>query len=241
MFTIIICRDYEEVSNKAFAIFRDQMKKKPNSVLGLATGSSPLGTYQRLIEDHRLNGTSYRDVVTFNLDEYIGLPEDHPQSYHMFMENNLFSKIDIRKENTHIPSSIGDAEENCKAYEKLLEPYDIDIQLLGIGSDGHIGFNEPGTPFDSLTHVAELTQQTRADNARFFDDDIEKVPAKAITMGLATIMRSRAIVLIATSEHKADAVYRMIRGEITEECPASILQKHPDVTVILDEGAASKL
>lgn len=242
MFTIIICRDYEEVSNKAFAIFRDQMKKKPNSVLGLATGSSPLGTYQRLIEDHRLNGTSYRDVVTFNLDEYIGLPEDHPQSYHMFMENNLFSKIDIRKENTHIPSSIGDAEENCRAYEKLLEPYDIDIQLLGIGSDGHIGFNEPGTPFDALTHIQVLDSRTVRDNARFFDNDVNKVPKSAITMGSGTIMnKAKKIVLIATGANKADAIWGMVKGDKDINCPASVLQGHPDVVAIIDRAAAGRL
>jgi len=242
MFTIIICKSYEEVSNKAFALFRDMVKSKPNCVLGLATGSSPLGTYQRLIDDHRINGTSYKDVVTFNLDEYIGLPEDHPESYHTFMKQHFFSQIDIRPENTHLPSTEGDEVKNCEEYEKMLEPYDIDIQLLGIGSDGHIGFNEPGTPFDAPTHVTELDHRTIRDNARFFGNDISKVPTKAITMGSGTIMRkAKKVVLIATGANKADAIYGMIKGDKDVNCPASVLQNHPDVVVIIDREAAGRL
>ncbi len=242
MFTIIICKSYEEVSNKAFALFRDMIKSKPNCVLGLATGSSPLGTYQRLIDDHRINGTSYKDVVTFNLDEYIGLPEDHPESYHTFMKQHFFSQIDIRPENTHLPSTEGDEVKNCEEYEKMLEPYDIDIQLLGIGSDGHIGFNEPGTPFDAPTHVTQLDYRTIRDNARFFGNDISKVPTKAITMGNGTIMRkAKKVVLIATGANKADAIYGMIKGDKDVNCPASVLQNHPDVVVIVDREAAGRL
>ncbi|MDD6366657.1 MAG: glucosamine-6-phosphate deaminase, partial [Stecheria intestinalis] len=183
-----------------------------------------------------------KDIITFNLDEYVGIPRDHEQSYYTFMHENLFNYIDCPEENIHVPEgNTDDHEKACVDYENALKQYVVDIQVLGIGSDGHIAFNEPGCPFDSETHLMDLTEQTRKDNARFFNNDINLVPKRAITMGLATIMRSRAIVLIATSEHKADAVFGMIRGEITEECPASILQKHPDVTVILDEGAASKL
>lgn len=158
------------------------------------------------------------------------------------MHENLFVGLDIKEENIHIP--VGDAEDEqaeCEAYEKSMEGITVDLQVLGIGVDGHIGFNEPGTPFDSLTHLTELTEQTRQDNARFFDGDIDQVPTSAITMGLATIMRARKIILIATGENKADAIKGMIEGPLTTDCPASILQNHPDVVVVLDEEAASKL
>ena len=158
------------------------------------------------------------------------------------MHENLFNHIDIPEENTHVPCGEGDdLEQNCRDYEKSMEDVIVDIQVLGIGSDGHIAFNEPGTPFDSLTHIMDLTEQTRQDNARFFDNDIDQVPTHAITMGLASIMRARKIVLIATGANKADAVYGMIHGPITTDCPASILQAHPDVTVVLDPAAAAKL
>lgn len=242
MFTIIICSDYEEVSNKAYAIIRDVVTTKPDCVLGLATGSSPLGIYKRMAEDHRDNGVSYKNVTTFNLDEYIGLEEEHPESYHSFMNRNLFSLIDIKPENTHVPSSVGDPEANAEKYEKMLEPYELDVQLLGIGTDGHIGFNEPGTPFDAPTHVTDLKEQTIKDNARFFDNDVTKVPTKAITMGSGTIMRkAKKVVLVATGKNKADAIRGLIKGEKSVDCPASVLQDHPDVVVIIDRDAASKI
>ncbi len=241
MFHIIVRENYDEVSSEAFRIMKDVLKLE-RPVLGLATGSSPVGLYKKMIADHNTNGTSYRKAITFNLDEYIGLPKEHEQSYWTFMHENLFDAIDIPEENIHIP--VGDSEDEeleCRNYESALEKYRIDLQILGIGTDGHIAFNEPGTPFDSVTHIMELTEQTRSDNARFFDDDIAQVPTHAITMGLASIMRAAKIVIIATGANKADAVYGMIKGEKSTDCPASILQDHPDVTVLLDQAAAARI
>ncbi len=241
MFSIIVKENYDEVSSEAFRIMKETLRKE-KPVLGLATGSTPVGLYKKMIADHNTNGTSYRNVVTFNLDEYIGLPKNHEQSYWTFMHENLFSAIDIKEENIHIP--VGDSEDEeaeCLNYESELAKYTIDLQILGIGSDGHIAFNEPGTPFDSVTHIMELEEQTRKDNARFFEEHMEDVPTHAITMGLASIMRAKKIVIIATGANKADAVYGMIKGEKSTDCPASILQDHPDVTVILDQAAAAKV
>ena len=241
MFNIIIKDNYDEVSSEAFKVMKEVVKKK-DCVLGLATGSSPVGLYKKMIADHKSEGTSYKDIRSWNLDEYVGIPHTHEQSYYTFMHENLFDHIDIREENVHVPCGEGDnIEQNCIDYEKSMEGVTVDLQVLGIGSDGHIAFNEPGTPFDSLTHIMDLTEQTRQDNARFFDNDINQVPTHAITMGLASIMRARKIVLIATGANKADAVYGMIKGELTTDCPASILQTHPDVTVVLDKEAASRL
>ena len=241
MFNIIVKDNYDEVSSEAFKVMKEVVKKK-DCVLGLATGSSPVGLYKKMIADHKSEGTSYKDIRSWNLDEYVGIPHDHEQSYWTFMHENLFDHIDIKEENVHVPCGEGDnIEQNCVDYEKSMEGVTVDLQVLGIGSDGHIAFNEPGTPFDSLTHIMDLTEQTRQDNARFFDNDITQVPTHAIAMGLASIMRARKIVLIATGANKADAVYGMIKGELTTDCPASILQTHPDVTVVLDKEAASKL
>ena len=241
MFNIIIKDNYDEVSSEAFKVMKEVVKKK-DCVLGLATGSSPVGLYKKMIADHKSEGTSYKDIRSWNLDEYVGIPHTHEQSYYTFMHENLFDHIDIKEENVHVPCGEGDnIEQNCIDYEKSMEGVTVDLQVLGIGSDGHIEFNEPGTPFDSLTHIMDLTEQTRQDNARFFDNDINQVPTHAITMGLASIMRARKIVLIATGANKADAVYGMIKGELTTDCPASILQTHPDVTVVLDKEAASRL
>ena len=241
MFTIIVKDSYDEVSSEAFKVMKEVVKKK-DCVLGLATGSSPVGLYKKMIADHKSEGTSYKDIRSWNLDEYVGIPHTHEQSYWTFMHENLFDHIDIKEENVHVPCGEGDdIEQNCKDYEKSMEGVTVDLQVLGIGSDGHIAFNEPGTPFDSLTHIMDLTEQTRQDNARFFDNDINQVPTQAVTMGLASIMRARKIVLIATGANKADAVYGMIKGELTTDCPASILQTHPDVTVVLDKEAAARL
>ena len=241
MFNIIIAENYDEVSREAFKIMKETVKKD-NPVLGLATGSSPIGLYKKMIADHSSNGTSYAKCVTFNLDEYVGISRTHDQSYWTFMHENLFNGLDIPEENIHIPVGDGtDEEAECLKYEEQMKDYTVDLQVLGIGADGHIGFNEPGTPLDSVTHLMELTEVTRKDNARFFDDDINKVPTHAITMGLGTIMRSKKIIVIATSDHKADAVYGMIKGPVSTDCPASVLQNHPDVTVILDRAAASRL
>ena len=239
--TVIIRDTYEEVSKEAFKIMKEVLRQ-PSPVLGLATGSSPVGLYQEMIRDHRENGTSYRDILTFNLDEYVGLPRDHEQSYYTFMHENLFDSIDIPEENVHVPVGCAkDEKAECIKYEAELKKHTVDIQVLGIGSDGHIAFNEPGTSFDSMTHLMDLTEQTRRDNARFFEGDIDKVPTMAITMGLGSIMRSKKIIVIATGANKAQAVYGMLKGPKTTDCPASILQDHTDVTVILDREAASLL
>lgn len=241
MFTTIVCENYDEVSKEAFKVMKTVLDKG-NPVLGLATGSSPVGLYKEMIRDHKENGTSYKNILTWNLDEYVGIPRTHEQSYWTFMHENLFNFIDIPEENIHVPVGESEDEEaECVKYEESMKGHTVDIQVLGIGSDGHIAFNEPGTPFDSLTHLMDLTEQTRKDNARFFDNDINQVPKRSITMGLASIMRAKKIIVIATGENKAEVVYGMLKGPKTTDCPASILQDHPDVTVLLDKAAASKL
>lgn len=241
MFTTIVCENYDEVSKEAFKVMKTVLDKG-NPVLGLATGSSPVGLYKEMIRDHKENGTSYKNILTWNLDEYVGIPRTHEQSYWTFMHENLFNFIDIPEENIHVPVGESEDEEaECVKYEESMKGHTVDIQVLGIGSDGHIAFNEPGTPFDSLTHLMDLTEQTRKDNARFFDNDINQVPKRSITMGLASIMRAKKIIVIATGENKAEAVYGMLKGPKATDCPASILQDHPDVTVLLDKAAASKL
>ncbi len=239
MFKVICVKDYERVSDIAFETMKPFLKD--GSVLGLATGSSPIGLYKRMIEDHKTNGTSYKNIYTFNLDEYVGLPLDHSESYWTFMHKQLFDHIDIDDSHVHIPSGLGDLEANAKAYDEAMDKMVVDIQVLGIGSDGHIGFNEPNTPFDETTHVTELTEQTRKDNARFFDPLGEEVPHQAITMGPANIMRAKNVLLVANGANKAQAIHDMIKGEVSEACPASILQRHPSVTVVVDEAAASML
>lgn len=236
---VIVCNNYEELSLKAFEVMKELVTSKPDAVLGLATGSSPVGLYQNMVKDHKENGTSYKDIRTYNLDEYVGIDRHDPQSYYTFMNENLFKGIDIDPANTHVP--FGNCDDDCMAYEKELEKVSVDLQLLGIGQNGHIGFNEPGTPFDKPTHIVTLTENTRQANARFFDDDINKVPTHAISMGIGTIMKAKSILLVANGENKADAIKAMIEGEVDPACPASILQKHDHVTVIIDKAAASKL
>lgn len=236
---VIVVKDYDAVSEKAFEVMKEVVTSKKAPVLGLATGSSPIGLYKNMIKDHEENGTSYADVVTFNLDEYVGIDRNHEQSYWTFMHENLFKGIDVKEENVHVP--YGSTKADCEAYEKAMEDYSVDIQVLGIGANGHIGFNEPGTPFTEETHIVTLTEKTRQDNARSFEGDINKVPTHAITMGIATIMKAKKILLVATGENKADAIKAMVEGEPTPECPASVLQNHKDVVVIVDEAAASKL
>ena len=236
---VIIVKNYDEVSEKAFEVMKEYLK--PGKVLGLATGSSPIGLYKKMIEYNKQ--VSYKDITTFNLDEYVNLPLEHPESYYSFMHTNLFDHVDIKEENIHIPSGLGDnIEEKCKEYDKDIEKAGgVDVQLLGLGADGHIGFNEPGTPFDSGTHVTGLADQTIKDNARFFDNDTNKVPTSAATQGIGTIMKAKNILLIANGKNKAQAVKDMIEGPIDVKCPASILQKHNSVVVVVDEEAASLL
>ncbi len=213
--------------------------QKPNAVLGLATGTSPLGVYANLTKAYEEGRVSFANCTTFNLDEYVGLEGTHNQSYRYFMNENLFNHIDIDKKKTNVLLGVGDYEKFMKEYDSMIEKAGgIDIQILGIGSDGHIAFNEPGTPFDSLTHETELTEQTIKDNSRLFND-ISEVPTRAVTMGLKSIMNAKKIVLIATGKNKAKAVYGLVKGPVTEDMPCSILQKHNDVTVYVDEDAYS--
>lgn len=233
--------NYKELSREVALEIINQVKEQKNSTLGLATGSSPIGVYQELIKDHIENDTSYKDVTTFNLDEYFGIDESHEQSYYNFMKNHLFKYIDINLLNVNIPSGdTDDVDLECEEYNKKLAQYQIDVQLLGIGRNGHIGFNEPGTPFDSVTHHIKLNEKTRKDNARFFES-IDKVPTHAVTMGIKNILRSKKIILVATGSRKADAVYGMVKGPIDTKCPASSLQMHDNVIVFVDKEAASKL
>ena len=237
---IIIADNYLHLSEIAADMIAGVIKNKPDCVLGLATGSSPLGAYKRLIDMYADGTLSFENVKTVNLDEYVGLTEESSQSYHYFMNANLLGLINVKKENVHIPSGVGDVAENCKKYNELLQACPRDIQLLGIGRNGHIGFNEPGTSFESRTHIVDLAEKTINDNARFFED-ISQVPRQAITMGIGDIMNSKKILLLASGTKKADAIYKTVCGKVTEDCPASVLQLHGDVTLIIDKDAASKL
>lgn len=238
---IIIEKNYEDVSKKAFEVMIKVIKDNPNAVIGLATGTTPLGLYSLLIKDHKENKTSYKNIKTVNLDEYVGLDINNTQSYIYFMRENLFKHLDIDFNNTHIENGTAEnPEEECVRYNNLLKTMQQDIQLLGIGSDGHIAFNEPGASFESETHIENLTESTIKDNSRLFNN-ISEVPTKAYTMGLKNIMDAKQILLIANGKNKAQAVYNMIKGPVTEEVPASILQRHPNCIVILDEEAGSLL
>lgn len=211
------------------------VKENPSATLGLATGSSPLGLYQLLIKDHKDNHTNYQMIKTFNLDEYLGLPLDHYESYKNFMRRNLFDHININLSNTFFPH-----EDDPEGYTELLHQSKIDLQILGIGSNGHIGFNEPGTPFESKTHIVTLANQTRLDNARFFDS-IDDVPTHAVSMGLDDIIQAKKIILLAFGKSKAQAIKELVNGQPSINCPATILQRHPNVTLYVDEDAASLL
>ncbi|HIZ63954.1 MAG TPA: glucosamine-6-phosphate deaminase [Firmicutes bacterium] len=238
---IIVTKDYEELSFKAAKIMLEVVRENPYAVLGLATGTTPLGLYAYMIADHEQKGTSYAHIRTANLDEYKGLPKTHPQSYAYFMRKNLFDGLGIHSENTNIENGMAaDEEKECARYDEVLEQLPRDIQLLGLGSNGHIAFNEPGTPFGSGTHVVSLAESTVKDNARLFDD-ISEVPRKAFTMGIRQIMQAKKVLILASGANKADAVAKMVKGEVTEAVPASVLQLHPDCTLIVDKAAAAKL
>ena len=238
---IIIAKDYTELSDIATKILAKQIMSKKDSVLGLATGTTPIKLYKNLIDLYKTGEISFKDVKTINLDEYVGLTKNNPQSYDYFMRKNLFDHIDILPENTHIPNTEANSlEEECKNYTELIKSLVPNIQILGIGSNGHIGFNEPGTPFDSHTHIVNLTTSTIKDNSRLFSN-IDEVPKQAITMGLADIMSAKKILLLASGKNKARAVFSMIKGSLSENCPASILRKHPNITVIIDKDAGSEL
>lgn len=231
---IIVKENELQAGKAAFAIFEKAIKDGAK-VLGLATGSTPLTLYQNWVE----SDLDCSDLTSINLDEYVGLKPEDPQSYHYFMQKHLFDQKPFK--NTYVPDGLAsDIPAFCQEYDQLIKDNPIDVQLLGIGRNGHIAFNEPGTPFDIGTHEVKLTENTINANSRFFDN-IEDVPKSAICMGTANIMASKKIVLMAFGEQKAHAIKMMVEGPITEEVPASILQKHPDVTVIVDEAAASEL
>lgn len=234
--------NYAELSQQAAAQVISRLKGNSALNLGLATGSTPTGLYQELIKDHQLNGTSYQQVNTFNLDEYIGVPKKDHHSYHYFMCEKLFEHIDIPLGQTHIPDGTAkDFAKECTRYEQFIHEHGgIDLQVLGIGQNGHIGFNEPGTSFDSRTHIIDLAESTRKANSRFFAS-LDDVPRQAITMGIATIMDSREIFLLVSGTAKAEALARLMEGEVSEEFPASVLKKHPNVTIFADKEAAAML
>ncbi len=239
---VVIKETYEEMSRAAAKAVARVMNRKPNAVLGLATGSTPLSLYKELVRMHKENGLDFSQVTTFNLDEYVGLTVNHPQSYHYFMHENLFKHINIAPQNVYIPSG---TTENyaafCAWYEQRIRDCGgIDLQVVGIGSDGHIAFNEPGSSLGSRTRIKTLARQTIEDNARFFEK-LDDVPIYAITMGVGTILEARQIVMVANGAHKAEAVAAAIEGPVTSMITASALQLHRDTLCFLDRPAASKL
>ena len=235
-------KDYEEMSRRAAGIVSAQIIMKPDCVLGLATGSTPIGLYKQLIEWYRNGDLDFSGVRTVNLDEYKGISRENDQSYYYFMHQNLFDHVNIPAENTHLPDGMEpDSEKECRRYEELIQSMgSVDLQLLGIGHNGHIGFNEPADAFDKLVHCVNLTQSTIEANKRFFAS-AEEVPRQAYTMGIQTIMRSKKILIIANGEGKADIVRDAFFGPITPMVPASVLQLHNDVTLVADEAALSKI
>ena len=239
---LIIVDTPAEVGAKAADVFEQTIVNKPDCVLGLATGSTPLPLYRELIALEQSGKITFAQVRTSNLDEYKGLQPDHSQSYRKFMQDNLFDHINVKQENTIVPLGLcEDSDAMCKAYEAQIASWGgVDLQLLGIGHDGHVGFNEPEDTFPGDTHEVQLTDMTRQANKRFFDS-IEEVPAAAFTMGIGTIMRAKKIVMVITGADKADITYAALRGPVTPQVPASILQFHPDVTFICDKAATAKL
>jgi glucosamine-6-phosphate deaminase len=239
---VLITNNYEELSRKAARIVAKVLNAKPNAVLGLATGSTPLGLYRELIRLHKDEGLDFSQVTSFNLDEYVGLTRDHPQSYHYFMHENLLKHINIPKQNVYIPSGTTDNYDAfCRWYEqRIVDSGGIDLQILGIGSDGHIAFNEPSSSLGSRTRIKTLARRTIEDNARFFDSP-EQVPIYAITMGVGTILEARKLILLASGKNKAPAIAATVEGPVTSMCTASALQLHRDASVLVDREAAGCL
>ena len=235
-------KDYKDMSRKAANIISAQMIMKPNCVLGLATGSTPIGTYDQLVEWYNKGDLDFSEVTTVNLDEYKGLPRTNDQSYYYFMHQHLFDRVNIDPERTNVPNGMEpDAEKECGRYEELIRSLGgVDLQLLGLGHNGHIGFNEPGEAFEKETHCVDLTESTIEANKRFFASAGD-VPKQAYTMGLKTIMQAKKILIVVNGENKADIVERAFFGPVTPEVPASILQLHNDVTLVGDEAALAKI
>lgn len=239
---LFIAKNPEEASAKAAEMIRDVILAKEDAVLGLATGSTPIRTYQKLIEMNKKGEVSFKKVKTVNLDEYIGLDGDHDQSYRYFMDDNLFNHIDIEKSNTHVPSGISDDfKKDTEDYEKLINSLGgQDIQVLGIGNNGHIAFNEPNEYLEMYTHTEELTESTIEANKRFFES-ADEVPKRAVSMGIGSIFKAKKIIILAFGKAKADAVKALADNRLTTQVPASLLKLHPDVTVIVDKEAAAKI
>lgn len=239
---VIVTDDYESMSQEAARLVASQLYIKPDSVLGLATGSTPLGLYRQLRELHQKIRLDFSEVITFNLDEYLTLSPDNPQSYHYYMEHNLFSGINIDRRHCHLPNGLAeDTAGECAVYDQMLEAAGgVDLQILGIGVNAHIGFNEPDIKFEARTHVVRLNEETRRENARFFPR-VEDVPDHAISMGIRNIMMAKKILLLASGPKKAAAIYKTVCGSILPQAPASILQLHRDAVIIVDRAAASLL
>lgn len=237
---IIEAKNYDHMSHIAANIVASQLILFPKTVLGLATGSSPVGIYKELVGLYNNGDIDFSKVVSFNLDEYCGLTNDHDQSYYYYQNENLFSKVNILPENTHLPSGITDnIDEECKNYEKMIcESGGVDIQLLGIGHTGHIGFNEPSDCFAQITHCVELAPVTIEANARFFNS-IDDVPKKAVTMGIGTIMKAKKLLMVVSGKDKAEILYKSVTSSVTPQIPATILQFHKDVTIVADSEALS--
>lgn len=239
---VIIKSTYEDMSHAAADAVANILNTKPNAVLGMATGSTPLGLYQELVRMHKEESLDFSQVTTFNLDEYVGLPVNHPQSYHQFMQENFFTHVNIPRQNIYIPSgTTSNYVAFCQWYEERIQQCGgIDLQILGIGSDGHIAFNEPGSSLSSRTRLKTLAKQTIEDNARFFDRPHD-VPVYAITMGVGTILEAREIILLANGSKKSSAIAKALEGPVTAMITASGLQMHPRVKVFLDDKAARAL
>lgn len=236
-----IVKNAAELGERAFYEIKCVLKAKPDAVIGFATGRTPLPLYEKMAADHAKNGTSYKKVTAINLDEYIGVEAKDKNSFARFMKDNLFSKIDIDPANTNIPNGMAeDLEAECARYAKFVAEHPADIQILGIGANGHIAFNEPYTKYDTVTHIALLTAKTRSDNAEGFGNPA-LVPSYALTMGIKEILSAKKILMLASGEGKAEAIYNMLQGRDDTSCPAAALRKHPDVTVVLDEAAAKYL
>ena len=238
---LIVADTYEEMSRLAADEIAAVIEAKPDCVLGLATGTTPIGLYADLVKRYEAGDLSFAKCQSFNLDEYCGLEGTHPQSYRYFMDSHLFNLVDIDKTRTHVPCGIGVTDEMAAHYDdEIKQAGGVDLQLLGTGPNGHIGFNEPGTPWDAVTHIVPLTDATRQANKRFFNS-IDEVPEKAVSMGIKTVMNARSIILMAIGKSKAEIVRAFIQGPVTTEVPASILQLHPAVEVYLDPEAAALL
>ncbi|MBE6964564.1 MAG: glucosamine-6-phosphate deaminase [Oscillospiraceae bacterium] len=238
----VICKNYEEMSREAAKLVAAQIKEKPSSILGFATGSSPVGMYKELVRMNKAGEIDFSDITTFNLDEYYPIKRSNDQSYYYFMFDNLFSHVNIKKENVNVPNGeVSDPDAECRAYDEKIESYGgIDLQVLGIGHNGHIGFNEPDDKLIGATHRTGLTESTFHANSGYFEKP-EDMPREALTMGLTPIMQAKKIVMVISGKSKAPIVKRMFDGLIGTDCPASVLHMHKDVTVFLDEDAASML